>query len=262
MPIITGWGDLITYTYDKPIITMRTTNNKYALYFLVLVLTSPIVSGCLYPSDPIKPTEIEYSCFIRVDSLYPHVTLRKGDNLCFNVGSYHKVAEDEIFSFYDKSAKSFIAEDYEYFLYHYHWPLTIAGIDWRVTRIDAFTVDDWDENHPAGSLINDLISVNYMFQNEWRFIPLSDFKYGDLMMSDYGLTFIEADQEQWICNCCLAFSLTEYPPVNSQGVNVITVGIGSRRVRFEMYDVWGNVLRFDNYSTPASDISVYNNDLQ
>jgi len=58
-------------------------------------------------------------------------------------------------------------------------------IDWRLTVIDVKTLEDFDANHPAGSLLNDVIEIVYFYKWSALSASLDSFQYGSLMMTDY-----------------------------------------------------------------------------
>lgn len=60
-----------------------------------------------------------------------------------------------------------------------------ALLDWRLRSIDVITLVDYDQQHPAGSSLNDIMGMRYYYKFSERDIPLKDFKYGDLMLSDF-----------------------------------------------------------------------------
>ncbi len=58
-------------------------------------------------------------------------------------------------------------------------------IDWRLTGIDVKTLEDFDEKHSAGSLLNDVLEIEYFYKWSVLSAPLDSFQYGSLMMTDY-----------------------------------------------------------------------------
>ena len=58
-------------------------------------------------------------------------------------------------------------------------------IDWRLTGIDVKTLEDFDEKHPAGSLLNDVLEIEYFYKWSVLSAPLDSFQYGSLMLADY-----------------------------------------------------------------------------
>ena len=62
---------------------------------------------------------------------------------------------------------------------------TVGAIDWRITSIQVTVLENLDDSHPAGSSINDLVGFEYGYKNKWYSIPLSEIKYGAIMLIDY-----------------------------------------------------------------------------
>lgn len=61
----------------------------------------------------------------------------------------------------------------------------IAAIDWRITSINVTTLEDFDKDHPAGSSMNDIVSFEYEYKNQRFSIPLSEIKFGSVMLVDF-----------------------------------------------------------------------------
>ncbi len=58
-------------------------------------------------------------------------------------------------------------------------------LDWRIKSINVITCVDYDPAHPEGSSLNDLLGIRYWYKFQEIEKPLSSFKFGDLMLSDY-----------------------------------------------------------------------------
>ena len=65
--------------------------------------------------------------------------------------------------------------------------VTTCAVDWRITDISVTTLEDYDSSHPAGSSMDDILSVRYYFKDEMHTIRLADVKYGTIMLCDYHL---------------------------------------------------------------------------
>lgn len=63
--------------------------------------------------------------------------------------------------------------------------VTTCAVDWRISDISVTTLEDYDSSHPAGSSMDDILSVRYYFKDEMHTIRLADVKYGTIMMCDY-----------------------------------------------------------------------------
>ncbi|MCR5326485.1 MAG: hypothetical protein K6E37_07045 [Bacteroidales bacterium] len=60
-----------------------------------------------------------------------------------------------------------------------------SAIDWRISKIDAITLVDLDEKHPAGSSVGDILEIHSKFKNNLSFRMINDIKPGDIMLQDY-----------------------------------------------------------------------------
>ena len=60
-----------------------------------------------------------------------------------------------------------------------------SAFDWRISKIDAITLVDLDEKHPAGSSVGDILEIHSKFKNNWNFRMINDIKPGDIMLQDY-----------------------------------------------------------------------------
>ena len=61
----------------------------------------------------------------------------------------------------------------------------VAAIDWRITGINVITLENLDKNHPAGSSMNNILNIEYEYKNKRCLLPLTEVKYGTIMLSDY-----------------------------------------------------------------------------
>ena len=61
----------------------------------------------------------------------------------------------------------------------------ICAIDWRIISIDIVALERYDENHPAGNSLNDIMSIEYTYKGKEVLLPLSEVHYGSIMLSDY-----------------------------------------------------------------------------
>lgn len=61
----------------------------------------------------------------------------------------------------------------------------VCAIDWRMVDFDVITLIDYDKDHPAGSSLKDVLVLEYWYKTKRISIPLSEIKYGSMMLSDY-----------------------------------------------------------------------------
>ena len=43
----------------------------------------------------------------------------------------------------------------------------------------------FDEKHPAGSSLNDVLDISYWYKRAWLTKPVSEISYGSLMLADF-----------------------------------------------------------------------------
>lgn len=60
-----------------------------------------------------------------------------------------------------------------------------SAVDWRLNILEVTTLEDFDELHPAGSSLSDLIEIRYNYKHAMILRPLSDIQYGTMMVTDY-----------------------------------------------------------------------------
>lgn len=66
------------------------------------------------------------------------------------------------------------------------WWISYSAVDWRITKIDVIALEDYDENHPAGELLNDVLSITYTGMDRKTITkPVSEIDYGDIMLGYY-----------------------------------------------------------------------------
>ena len=92
------------------------------------------------------------------------------------------VTEDWTFDF--ESRQFYIASDTNLVVkgrrHITHWWIDYEAIDWRITKIDVIALEDYDENHPAGELLNDLFNIIY-FCRDRRDYTTYQRSYGDML---------------------------------------------------------------------------------
>ena len=93
------------------------------------------------------------------------------------------------------------------------------AFDWRITGMDAKTLVDLDDVHPAGTSVADLLKVYNCFRGKESCYKLSDISFGDIMLQDYYDSFFVEDsveeffniynlggkQEKYLQYCALRF---------------------------------------------------------
>lgn len=99
---------------------------------------------------------------------------------------YDKSFERESRSFYTSLDTSLVFKGWRYKITNGNRQLQEwCAIDFRITKIDVVTLEDYDASHPAGSSLNDLMRVSYEYMHEIVSKKLNDISYGNLMLIDY-----------------------------------------------------------------------------
>ena len=92
--------------------------------------------------------------------------------------------DQESRAFYESVDTSLTFKMYPQKKIHPEWG-DISAIDWRITTIKVISLEDYDEIHPKGSTLNDLLQIQFCYKSKYITIPLKQFEYGSLMLSDY-----------------------------------------------------------------------------
>lgn len=95
--------------------------------------------------------------------------------------------KSEALSFY---GSEFIYSGLKYYLFYElgagkYAEIMPVAYDWRATDIDIITLTDWDADHPAGTSVKDKFCLMFRCSDRLVTVALSDFKYGDLMFTDF-----------------------------------------------------------------------------
>lgn len=85
------------------------------------------------------------------------------------------LAQDTSFTFKRRERIRFNKPEYE----------TLCAMDLRITDIQVYAVDKFDDEHPAGSCVNDKLNVEYYYKDEIVKYPLSDIDAKPIMLADY-----------------------------------------------------------------------------
>ena len=109
------------------------------------------------------------------------------------------------------------------------------AFDWRITKMEAITLVDLDAEHPAGSFVSDLVSVQSCFRSRKKNNKLSNVSFGDIMLQDYYNGIFYANNEygknletslvgEWLkkdlFESTLTFSPTGNPTVDLHNIEI------------------------------------------
>ncbi len=61
----------------------------------------------------------------------------------------------------------------------------LSAVDWRISKMDVITLEDFDAAHPAGSSLMDLCELWYEYKHSDIIGPLKDVYLNPLMLTDY-----------------------------------------------------------------------------
>lgn len=179
-------------------------NNKLligcCISFLIVSFT-----GCFRDNPPdVSYIEEPYECFLRVDSISVEKCWRAGD--CFVMitpdskgrNPYLQPSPKVITSKEEDTAiRSFYGDKAIYQGRQPYARLQMTGsvyntvhmraIDWRISDIDIIAINDWDDHILSGSSIKELFNIQFRFSDDLTVVPLTNFSYGSMMLSDYGI---------------------------------------------------------------------------
>lgn len=66
-------------------------------------------------------------------------------------------------------------------MYMKYWNL----LDMRIVSIEVIALESFDEKHPAGSSLNDVLNISYWYKRTWITKPVSEISYGSMMLADF-----------------------------------------------------------------------------
>lgn len=61
----------------------------------------------------------------------------------------------------------------------------LSAVDWRISKMDVITLEDFDDAHPAGTSLIDLCELWYEYKHSYIIGPLKDVCITPLMLTDY-----------------------------------------------------------------------------
>lgn len=179
-------------------------NNKLligcCISFLIVSFT-----GCFRDNPPdVSYIEEPYECFLRVDSISVEKCWRAGDCFVMITPDYKgrnphiqlrprvitsKEEDKSIRSFYGDKAIYCGRQPYERLdmMTPVYNEIHMRAIDWRISDIDIIAINDWDDHIPSGSSIKELFNIQFRFNDNLTVVPLANFSYGSMMLSDYGI---------------------------------------------------------------------------
>ena len=97
---------------------------------------------------------------------------------------YDEAFEEESRQFYKSLDSTLVFKGYLKIrssnLYMKYWDL----LDMRISSIEVTALADFDEAHPAGSSLNDILNISYWYKRAWITKPVADISYGCMMLAD------------------------------------------------------------------------------
>lgn len=152
------------------------------LYFIVLIILLYSHMSCTKKEDDM---EIPYARVYKVDDVKFRL-FEQGVQIVPSIASFDEVFDDNSRNFYAgrdsvlmyKMNNNSLSNKWGYAAY-------VCVLDWRIKRIDIVTLSDLDENHPAGTNINDMMDASYCYKRVIINQRLNSIKYGTLMLTDY-----------------------------------------------------------------------------
>ena len=162
-------------TIEKPI-NNQSLYMKNRVLFAILLIAS-VVSSCKHYKEEYRNDECYRIYKVKSISCTSHVIPELEYDPSFDFLSR------EFYSDLDSTLAIkgwFPKRGYYHKMMYQNWSL----IDWRITKIDVVTLEDYDKDHPAGSSMNDVLMLRYSYKEEFVKLPLDNIQYGDVMLMD------------------------------------------------------------------------------
>ena len=134
--------------------------------------------------------EITYKGIYQADSIYIDSRFLRGKSnhtvYLLHSCSWSKEFEKESRRFYMEVDSNLVYKGWRYTITNTDRSMEDwCAIDWRFTKIEFITEENYDSSHPDGSLLNDLLYIDYRYMYNRIRKKLSDVAYGNLMLTDY-----------------------------------------------------------------------------
>ena len=155
---------------------------------IIVLLAIAILPFCFSCNK--EYVEITYKGIYQADSIYIDSNNLRGKSnqsvYLLHSCSWSKEFEKESRRFYMEVDSNLVYKGWRYKItntnrQYEEW----CAIDWRFTKIEFITEENYDSSHPAGSLLNDLLYIDYQYMYNRVRKKLSDVAYGNLMLTDY-----------------------------------------------------------------------------
>ena len=99
--------------------------------------------------------------------------------------SYDEAFEQESRQFYKSLDTALVFKGYLKIrnknMYMKYWNL----LDMRISSIEVTALAAFDETHPAGSSLNDILNISYWYKRIRITKPVSEISYGSMMLADF-----------------------------------------------------------------------------
>lgn len=157
---------------------------KRSLLMILLVACLSIVVSCKKDYVRQEPGRI-----YRMDGI--QLFTDPSDNLepgCIGIQpqySYDEAFELESRQFYKSLDTTLVFKGYLKIrnknMYMKYWNL----LDMRIASIEVTALAAFDEKHPAGSSLNDVLDISYWYKRARLTKPVSEISYGSIMLADF-----------------------------------------------------------------------------
>lgn len=99
--------------------------------------------------------------------------------------AYDELFEQESRQFYKRLDTALVFKGYLKIrnknMYMKYWNL----LDMRIASIEVTALAAFDETHPAGSSLNDILNISYWYKRIRITKPVSEISYGSMMLADF-----------------------------------------------------------------------------
>lgn len=177
--------------------------------FCIVAAASLFLSSCIRPDEKpkVETVEVDYNFVVRLDYMYVYRGIAPSHNTgedtsylfipqrCkFTSEQVLDGTQQRLINQWTKEANSFYGADLRYKGIQYYVAVhmltvsyskvLIGAYDWRARSLDVIALTDWDAEHPAGSSVKDKFCLMYRQSDRLITVPLTSFKYSDLLFSD------------------------------------------------------------------------------
>lgn len=164
---------------------------------LTLCVLCLVATSCFRHYDVL----VEYNMLFTINN----IKMEDANKLLFSINEFNNEITAEGKAYYEEKDTLLAVVR----IIRYNPPHSVQAIDLRLTDLNITALENYDENHPKGTSLNDILNIKYKYKDNWHLlVDLTNFTFGDLMLIDYN--YWEDDGREIFIEAKEGFSMPQH----------------------------------------------------